>query len=172
MPQVYSLLRRAASAAAVLALVHAAPRLSAQIPQVQPGQQLPTPDQARQALQNQPELVQQLRQRLQLSGLTPDQVRSRLRAAGYPENMLDEYLPGSDTTRASRPGPRTLDAVRALGILSDTEADSLQSQDSLLVVSDSLQQVLDSLRVVKADSARADSLADSVAVLRGQGLKL
>jgi polysaccharide export outer membrane protein len=146
--------------------------LAAQIPQVQPGQQLPTPDQARQALQNQPELVQQLRQRLLSSGLTPDQVRQRLRAAGYPETLLDDYMPGSDTTKAIRPGPRTMDAVRALGILSDTEADSLQLQDSLLTVSDSLQAVLDSLKLVKADSARADSLADSVAVLRGQGLKL
>jgi protein involved in polysaccharide export with SLBB domain len=146
--------------------------LAAQIPQIQPGQQLPTPDQARQALQNQPELVQQLRQRLLSSGLTPDQVRQRLRAAGYPETLLDDYLPGADTTKANRPGPRTLDAVRALGILSDTEADSLQLQDSLMTVSDSLLGVLDSLRAMKADSARADSLADSVAVLRGQGLKL
>jgi polysaccharide biosynthesis/export protein len=157
---------------AALILSAAISPLAAQIPQVQPGQQLPTPDQARQALQNQPELVQQLRQQLLSSGLTPDQVRQRLRAAGYPETLLDDYLPGSDTTKAIRPGPRTMDAVRALGILSDTEADSLQLQDSLLTVSDSIQQVLDSLKLVKADSARADSLADSVAVLRGQGLKL
>src|SRR5919109_1282982 len=160
------------AAISLFILLAAAPRLSAQIPQVPPGGQLPTPEQARQALQNQPELVEQLRQRLQLSGLTPDQVRARLRAAGYPETLLDEYLPGADTTRMTRPGPRTLDAVRALGILSDTEADSLELQDSLLVVSDSLQEVLDSIRMAKADSARADSLADSVAVLRGQGLKL
>jgi polysaccharide export outer membrane protein len=168
----YRLLLRAGTLTAALMLSAVISRVSAQIPQVQPGQQLPTPDQAKQALQNQPELVQQLRQRLQLSGLTPDQVRSRLRAAGYPETLLDDYLPGADTTRLTRPGPRTLDAVRALGILSDVEADSLQLQDSLLVVSDSLQDVLDSLRAMKADSARADSLADSVAVLRGQGLKL
>jgi polysaccharide biosynthesis/export protein len=172
MHQLYRLLRRAGTAAAVLALTGAVPLLHAQIPQVQPGQQLPTPDQARQTLQNQPELVEQLRQRLQLSGLTPDQVRSRLRAAGYPDNLLDPYLLGADTTRAVRPGPRTLEAVRALGILSDTEADSLQMQDSVLAVSDSLREVLDSLRDFHADSARADSLADSVAVLRGQGLKL
>ena len=169
----YRLVLHAASITAALILSAAGSRLAAQIPQVQPGQQLPTPDQARQALQNQPELVEQLRQRLQLSGLTPDQVRARLRAAGYPETLLDEYLPGADTTKLTRrPGPRTLDAVRALGILSDTEVDSLQLQDSLLVVSDSLQEVLDSLRAMRADSARADSLADSVAVLRGQGLKL
>jgi polysaccharide biosynthesis/export protein len=168
----YRLLLHAGFVAAALTLSAAGTPLAAQVPQVQPGQQLPTPEQAREALQNQPQLVQQLRQRLLQSGLTPDQVRSRLRAAGYPETMLDDYLPGSDTTRFTRPGPRTLDAVRALGILTDVEADSLQLQDSLLVVSDSLQDVLDSLRAMKADSARADSLADSVAVLRGQGLKL
>ena len=132
---------------------------------------MPTPDQARQLLLNQPELVEQLRQRLQLSGLTPDQVRSRLRSAGYPENLLDAYLPGSDTSRVVSMAPRTLDAVRALGILSDAEADSLQIQDSTRIISDSLQQVLDSMRALRADSARADSLADSVAVLRSQ-LKL
>jgi polysaccharide biosynthesis/export protein len=172
MHQVYRPRLKAVLAAAVLALTRALPELQAQIPQVQPGQQLPTPEQAKQALQTQPELVEQLRQRLQLSGLTPDQVRSRLRAAGYPEDLLDEYLPGADTTRMVRPGPRTLDAVRALGILSDVEADSLTRKDSLLQVSDSLQQVLDSLEMVRADSARADSLADSLAVLRGKGLKL
>jgi polysaccharide export outer membrane protein len=149
-----------------------APRLQAQIPQLPPGQQLPSPDQAREALQNQPQLVERLRQKLLESGLTPDQVRSRLRASGYPENMLDDYLMGADTTRRVRPGPRTLDAVRSLGILSEQETDSLKVQDSTLAVSDSLQQVLDSLRLVKADSARADSLADSVSVLQGQGLKL
>ena len=109
--------------------------MRAQVPQVQPGQQLPTPEQARQALQNQPQLVTQLRERLLQSGLTPDQVRSRLRAAGYPEDMLNDYLPGADTTRRVRPGARTLDAVSALGILSDAETDSLRVQDSTLVMS-------------------------------------
>jgi polysaccharide export outer membrane protein len=166
------LLTRAGVFAAALLSAASISRVQAQIPQVQPGQQLPTPEQAQEALQNQPQLVQQLRQRLLQSGLTPDQVRSRLRAAGYPETLLDEYLPGADTTRITRPGPRTIDAIKSLGILSDLEADSLQQQDSMLVVSDSVQQVLDSLRAMKSDSARADSLADSVAVLRGQGLKL
>jgi polysaccharide export outer membrane protein len=164
--------RPAAVAPVVLALTLLVPRLSAQIPQVPPGQQLPTPDQAREALLNQPELVEQLRKRLLESGLTPDQVRSRLRAAGYPDDLLDDYLTGADTTRMVRPGPRTLEAVRALGILSEQESDSLRLQDSVLTISDSLQQVLDSIRLVKADSARADSLADSLAVLQGRGLKL
>jgi polysaccharide export outer membrane protein len=163
----FQLFRRAAATIAGLVLVYAVRPLPAQVP----AGQMPTPDQAQQLLQSQPGLVEQLRQRLQLSGLTPDQVRARLRAAGYPENLLDAYLAGSDSTRMATQGPRTLGAVRALGILSDAEADSLQSLDSTRVISDSLQQVLDSLHASKADSARADSLADSVAVLRSQ-LKL
>ena len=172
MYSVSRMLRPAGVAACLLGWAALAPApLAAQIPsQINPGQ-LPSPDQARQALSN-PELVRRLRQRLLQSGMTPDQVRDRLRAAGYPETILDEYLTGADTTRSVRPGARTLDAVRALGILSETEADSLQLQDSLMVMSDSLQRVLDSLRLVRADSARADSLADSVRVLRGEGLKL
>lgn len=165
------LARHTGLAAVVLGLTLIAPQLGAQVPQVPPGQRLPTPEQAREALLNQPELVQQLRKRLLESGLTPDQVRARLRAAGYPENALDDYLMGADTTRMVRPGPRTLEAVRALGILSAQETDSLQVQDSVLTISDSLQQVLDSIHLVKADSARADSLADSVAVLQGRGLR-
>jgi polysaccharide biosynthesis/export protein len=165
-------IRRAGLAVAILGVGAAlsAPAVTAQVPQVPPGQQLPTPDQARAALQN-PEMVRQLRQKLQASGLTPDQVRSRLRAAGYPEALLDDYLMGADTTRAVRPGERTLEAVKALGLLSSAEADSLETQDSLLTISDSLAHLLDSLRFVRADSARADSLADSVRTLQGQGLK-
>ena len=52
-------------------------------------------------------------------------MRSRLRAAGYPDNLLDSYVQGADTTLPAQYGPRTLDAVRALGVLSDQEADSL-----------------------------------------------
>jgi polysaccharide biosynthesis/export protein len=148
-------------------------RAEAQIPsQVQPGQQLPSAEQAQELLRNRPDLVEQLRQRLAASGLTPDQIRSRLRAAGYSETLLDAYLSGSDSTRLTRPGPQTFDAARALGILSETEADSLEAQDSSRAISDSLRQVLDSLQMVRADSARADSLADSVRVLQGRGLKL
>lgn len=147
--------------------------LWAQVPgQGNPSQRLPTPDEARDMLQDQPGLVEQLRQKLSQSGLSEDQVRSRLRAAGYPENLLDQYLPGADTTAEVRPGPRTLDAVRALGILSTAEADSLQVSDSLFQLSDSLRQVLDSLKLVHLDSLRADSLADSLEAIRPGGLKI
>ncbi len=156
--------------AALLALAATA---SAQIPtQVPPGERLPTADEARDLLQDQPGLVDQLRERLSQSGLSADQVRSRLRAAGYPEELLDQYMPGADTTMDVRPGPRTLDAVRALGILSPEEADSLRITDSLFQVTDSLRQILDSLKLVRLDSLRADSLADSLEALRPGGLKL
>ena len=152
-----------------LAFVLAAPvfPLSAQVPS---GQQLPSPQQAQELLRN-PAMVQQLRERLTQSGLTPDQVRARLRAAGYPETMLDQYLPGADTTLPAGVGPRTVDAVQALGLLSPREADSLHQNDSILVLSDSLKNLLDSLRMARVDSLRADSLADSVSLVRG-GLKL
>jgi len=136
--------------ALVAALVVLATPLRAQVPS---GQQLPSPDQAQQILRNQPQLVEQLRQRLEQSGLTPDQVRSRLRAAGYPENMLDDYVQGADTTRMAQYSPRTLDAVRALGILSESEADSLRLVDSTGAMSDSLRAVVDSIRLLRADSA-------------------
>jgi polysaccharide biosynthesis/export protein len=165
--------KHAGQAIAVLGLGLCAPAmLWAQIPQMPPGRQLPTAEEAKRALQNQPELVTQLRQRLLQSGLTPDQVRSRLRAAGYPENMLDQYLTGADTTRTVKPGARDLEAVSALGLLSVAELDSLEVKDSTMEVSDSMQQVLDSLRYSRADSARADSLADSIRVLRSGGLKI
>ena len=73
--------RRTAGALVCLGLGVLTPRLSAQIPQVPPGQQLPTPDQARDALQN-PQVDQRQRQKLLETGLTPHQERARLRATG------------------------------------------------------------------------------------------
>jgi protein involved in polysaccharide export with SLBB domain len=161
--------RRPSRAAFLLSLLLLLPsaRAVGQVPaNPRPGQQLPSPDQAKQMLQNQPGLVDQLRQRISQSGLTPDQVRSRLRALGYPENFLDQYLEGADTTIAARPSGSTLDAVRSLGILSPQEVDSLGLGDSLFAQSDSVRHVLDSLRMVHLDSLRADSLADSLERIR------
>ncbi len=156
-----------------LALLALAPSLAAQIPSGQGlPSQLPSPQQAQDMLRNQPALVERLRQRIGQSGLTPDQVRARLRAAGYPEGILDDYFSGADTTKPAQFGPRTLDAVRALGVVSAEEADSLARGDSLLAVSDSLRELLDSLRLERADSIRADSLADSLQAVTRKGLKV
>ncbi|HSB53117.1 MAG TPA: polysaccharide biosynthesis/export family protein, partial [Gemmatimonadales bacterium] len=119
-----------------------------------PGGQVPSPAVAEQLLKSRPDLVQQLRQRIGASGLTREQIRARLRAAGYPENFLDPYLAGADSTQIgqAKPGSDIVDAVRTLGIVGNDEV------DSLLVLTDSAQRI--------ADSLRADSLSDTAAVLR------
>src|SRR4051794_16385423 len=90
--------------------------------------QQPTPAQAQQMLQNNPALLQQLRQRILTSGLTPDQVRARLRAEGYPENLLDSYLPGSSATAADvgTPTPEVFSAITALGITDSADVATLR----------------------------------------------
>ena len=67
--------------------------------------QNPSSSQAQQMLQNNPALLQQLRQRIMTSGLTPDQVRARLKAEGYPENLLDAYLGGGTATPDNAASP-------------------------------------------------------------------
>lgn len=89
--------------------------------------QRPTSAQAQQMLQNNPALLQQLRQRIMTSGLTPDQVRARLRAEGYPENLLDAYLPGSNQAPDSIANSEDVfAAIAQLGIADTTEVDLLR----------------------------------------------
>lgn len=83
--------------------------------------QLPSASDAQTLLQTRPDLVAQLRQRIGTSGMTPEQIRERLKAAGYPENLLDAYLPG---TNGQAPSGTTMDVVTAakqLGIVDSTE---------------------------------------------------
>ena len=137
-------------------------------------QQLPSPEQAQEILRNQPQLVEQLRERLSQSGLTPDQVRSRLRAAGYPENMLDDYVQGADTTVAGtvRP-PDARRRPRARRAVSDRRPTRSSWWTRCGATS---RLAARRARLASSCSARtplrADSLADSVAVLRGAGLKV
>src|SRR5438552_4309109 len=86
------------------------------------------PAQAQQMLQNNPALLQQLRQRILTSGLTPDQVRARLRAEGYPDNLLDAYLPGSTATAADvgTPSPQVFSAITALGIADQADVATMR----------------------------------------------
>lgn len=99
--------------------------------------QQPTAAQAQQMLQNNPALLQQLRQKIMTSGLTPDQVRARLRAEGYPETLLDAYLPGA--TGAADSTAVSIDVFSALteiGIADTTEVDLLRcgvDTDSLTI---------------------------------------
>ncbi|MGH7524354.1 MAG: SLBB domain-containing protein [Gemmatimonadales bacterium] len=97
--------------------------------------QVPTPAQARQALEARPDLASRLRERIAASGLTPEQVRARLRSAGYPDSLLDNYLTGADTTKRIEPSARVFDAVRTLGVATLPELDSMPA-DTIAVVAD------------------------------------
>jgi polysaccharide export outer membrane protein len=89
--------------------------------------QNPSASQAQQMLQNNPALLQQLRQKIMTSGLTPDQVRARLKAEGYPENLLDAYLPGSTGTPDNASSPEDVfSAISKLGIADTAEVDLLR----------------------------------------------
>src|SRR5712671_1520166 len=108
-------------------------------------QQIPSPSQAQQALQQNPSLADTIRQRLQLSGLTPDQIRARLRAAGYPDSMLDAYLgPSVPGEMAPMPGEMQLGAIQALGLMSGLPGQMLPMDTGL---------------VYRAMALRAESLA-------------
>lgn len=117
-------IRRAVLLAACVLPLVAAPRLAAQ---------QPTAEQAGELLRSRPDLVRQLRDRIATAGLTPDQIRARLRAAGYPEDLLDDYIRGADTTRQVTPGADVLEAIRTLGIVSRESADTLTAlRDSVM----------------------------------------
>lgn len=109
------------AATLLLTLLSAAPALAT-------AQARPSPAEAQALLQARPELVQQLRQRIVTSGMTADQIRARLRAEGYPENLLDAYLPGS-TGEAGVPGEDVLGAIGRLGI---AEADEVELMRTML----------------------------------------
>lgn len=70
-----------------------------------------------QALQQNPALGTQIRNRLLQSGLTPEQVRARLQAAGYPPTLLDAFMGGDTLSGTStRISADQVAAVQALGL--------------------------------------------------------
>lgn len=150
------ILRRAAILAACILYV---------VPSGQALAQQPTPEQALDMLQTRPDLVNELRERIGESGLTPDQVRARLRAAGYPENLLDSYLAGADTTRMAMPGEDVFAAIAALGITTTAAADSLAAiRDSLaglqadMVVVDTTELPIFGMDVFRGATTQFDPL--------------
>ena len=138
--------------------------------------QNPSPAQAQQMLQTNPALLQQLRQRIMTSGLTPDQVRARLRAEGYPENLLDAYLPGGtggiDSTASTED---VFAAITQLGIADTTEVDLLRCGINMdtLTITDTLPSGLvdttqNKLRMQqRRQAARKTCLAERDSINRG-----
>ena len=114
---------------------------------------------AQRALEANPALLQQLRSRILSSGLTPDQIRARLRAEGYPETLLDAYIPGgsgngSDVVNSGTPDD-VLTAVSQLGIVDTADVETLRCATSTSV--DSIGATVDTS--VAARAARAASIA-------------
>src|ERR1700693_3484929 len=138
--------------------------------------QNPSPAQAQQMLQNNPALLQQLRQKIMTSGLTPDQVRARLRAEGYPENLLDAYLPGgSGTADSSATTEDVFSALSQLGIADTVEVELLRcgvNTDTLTVVdtlpSGLVDTTLNKRRLaLRREAARAACAARTDSINRG-----
>lgn len=102
--------------------------------------QSPSPSQAQAMLESNPALLRELRSRILSSGLTPDQVRARLRAEGYPESILDAYLPGGNQSGGdvslpsgvAAPSQDVFNAVGSLAIVDTVDLASLRcSVDAL-----------------------------------------
>jgi protein involved in polysaccharide export with SLBB domain len=137
--------------------------------------QNPSPAQAQQMLQNNPALLQQLRQKILTSGLTPDQVRARLRAEGYPENLLDAYLPGGSSTDTTATTEDVFSAISQLGIADTVEVELLRCgvNTDTLTVPDTLPSGLIDTTMRKRllnqrrEAARVACAARSDSVQRG-----
>ena len=129
--------------------------------------------QAQQMLQANPELLNQLRSRIMSSGLTPDQVRERLKAEGYPETLLDAYLPGGENATGNGTtgaGTGTQDdvfgAISSLGIVDTVDVNSLRCSQ-LVLGSDSTFLPTDTARIGKAQAVKnRQALRDACASRR------
>ncbi len=126
--------------------------LPALLPSLLAAQQVPqrpanVSDQQLQQYVQRSDIGAQIQQAIQQSGLTPDQIRARLRAAGYPENLIDQYMqPAMAGQAPPTPTQEMLRAVSALGIGQfGTEAVAeLARRDSLFLTRDD-SLLLDSL---------------------------
>ena len=112
---------------------------------------------AQRALEANPALLQQLRSRILSSGLTPDQIRARLRAEGYPETLLDAYIPGgsgngSDVVTTGTPDD-VLTAISQLGIVDTADVETLRCATNVQV--DSIGATVDTTAAARAAKAAA-----------------
>lgn len=130
-----------------------------------PSSARPPSEQTRALVAARPELVQQLRQRLSNSGMNRDQIRARLRAEGYPEDLLDAYLPGAAGSAAA-PSAEVFAAVQQLGIVDSASAENLrllQADSTSPYVSLLVRDSLDRLRESRRRRLFREDVADSMA---------
>ena len=118
---------------------------------------MPTPAQAQQLL-SQPGGAARIRDMLQSSGMTPEQIRERLAAQGYPDSLLDAYMPGAVADTTAIPGDNVFAAMRVLGLGDSLAVDSLRETATVRrrVEARSDSAFLDTLnRAVMNDTTRA-----------------
>lgn len=85
----------------------------------------PTTAQAEALLRSRPDLATRLQSEIAGSGLSAAQIRERLKAAGYPESLLDSYLSAEGARTAGTPSDEVFDAVRALGLVDESDLEEL-----------------------------------------------
>jgi protein involved in polysaccharide export with SLBB domain len=134
-------------------------------------QTLPSPAQALQMLQSNPAMIQQLQQMVRGSGMSADQLRARLRSQGYPESLLDQYMPGAARVDSlAIPNDDVFAAVRVLGLADSTMVDSLsrsaRTRRRMRAQDDSA--FLDTLRVALQNDTTASAIR---AILASRGLQ-
>jgi polysaccharide biosynthesis/export protein len=157
--------RKFCSALLVCASIHTLSSASAV------AQTLPTPSQAQQMLQANPALIQQLQQMVRGSGMSADQLRARLRAQGYPEGLLDQYMPGAARIDSlSIPNEDVFAAVRVLGLADSTVVDSLSrmARGRRRVRAQDDSAFLDTLRRALQNDTTASAIR---AILASRGLQ-
>lgn len=124
----------------------------------------PSAEDARALLSANPQLIEQLRQRIMSSGMTREQIRARLRAEGYPETLLDAYLPGASGSAAA-PGAEVFAAVEQLGIVDSADAGFLRSLQGVEASPyiELMRDSLDRMREARRRYLQRADVADSVA---------
>lgn len=118
----------------------AAQQLPSSLPVQIPDDQMGSPQNPGQGTQNpllDPDFVAQLQNRIEMSGLTPDQIHERLDAEGYPDDLLDPYLPGSTMSPGAITPPdsettaEVFEAMTHIGLIDSTTIDSLRGMRGL-----------------------------------------
>jgi polysaccharide biosynthesis/export protein len=110
----------------ILGLLCAGPFLVAAPLRAQVTNGNPSEDDIQQMLDN-PDASEQVRDRVQQSGMTPDQIRARLQAAGYSSNLLDRFLIEGAPGDSSKPTRDQLAAITTLGLAPAPASGPIQS---------------------------------------------
>jgi polysaccharide export outer membrane protein len=133
-----------------------------------------TPADVQRLQQVDPAVLEQLKSRILSSGLTADQIRARLRAEGYPENLLDAYLPGNtgqETAATAATSDEVFTAVAQLGIVDTVDIASLRCgktplSDTTIIPKDTTAAGRAQAQLARSAAAARCARIDSLARVR------